>query len=234
MKFQCLQDKKLFLIELDRLDLLDSVTETWEPSKELLEKYDDKRGNIVPKFRDFRKSQTTKQAWRHNRYNYMKGIKKFHRSTQGKRMHRTIGDFLATHEQYKGANIFKMEVLEGLKAISSFKTHCYIELQHYLPMEEYIEVSEMAESLVLLESRINDNFIKGALNIDKDDLELLYRLADEDELVSAFARKYEKPITEVKSYWNSCKNSLIESQKTESYDYFYTEVVEKVENKFAK
>lgn len=46
--------------------------------------------------KDARKSLSTKRAWGRHLHSFLSGIKKFHSSLEGKRMHRKLGRFLAT------------------------------------------------------------------------------------------------------------------------------------------
>jgi hypothetical protein len=230
MKFATLEDKKLFLIEIEKVSLIEKVDEAWEPTPDLLEMYVKKRNDLIPKYRDFRRSQSAKEAWRHNRYNFMKGIKRFHKSTKGKRMHRAIGDFLATRESYVQYSPFHPGIFEALKAINSLKTHAYIELEHFMPMEDYIEFTELVENIIPMIGRADDTLIKASIGLNKDDVELLYRLTEEKELILAYSRKLNKPVEDVQNSWNQIKEKLLQT-KVEEYEYLYTELVEKLESK---
>jgi len=57
-----------------------------------------KRRDIELGLTDFERSRRQKQNWWKNRWKYMKGIHRFHRSTAGKAFHRSLGRFLATRE----------------------------------------------------------------------------------------------------------------------------------------
>ncbi len=47
---------------------------------------------------DFERSQMQKRRWQTDRWKYMKGIHRFHRSTAGKQFHRNLGNFLASRD----------------------------------------------------------------------------------------------------------------------------------------
>lgn len=233
MKFQTIEDKKLFLIEIGKVSLLETIDDTWEPTEELMEMYVQKRKELVPKLRDFRRSQAAKGSWRSNRYKFMKGIRRFHSSTKGKRMHRALGDFLATRESFIDATPFHPGIFEALKAISSLKTHAFIELEYYQPVDEYIEFTEMVEQLIPLVARVDESFIKGQASLQKDDLEFLYRMVEEKELLLAYSRKLNQPYEELQPYWENCKLKLEESGTTEDHETFYSDLVKKLEDKFS-
>ena len=61
-----------------------------------------KRRGLVSRLKDMQKSGKTKAQWRTGRWKIMRGIKRFHRSTEGKRFHRQLGRFLATRDTDKG------------------------------------------------------------------------------------------------------------------------------------
>ena len=228
MKFHNNEDKKLFLIEIEKFKLVESVSDSWEPTPDLIELYIQKRKDIIPKMRDFRRSQSAKKAWRHNKYNYMTGIRKFQRSTKAKRLHRTIGDFLATRESLKDKSSFHPYIFETLKALSSVKTHMYIEGEFYHPVNEYLELTDFLEELILMVSRVEKEFLESSFNISTDDLELMYRIVDPKDLQIAFAEANKVDVSVIKEHWN---NFTKQSKDGESDNFFYTELVMYIESK---
>ena len=232
MKFQNNEDKKMFLVELGKVALLESVNDSWEPSPELLELYISKRKELIPGLRNFRRSQASKGAWRSNRYNFVKGIRRFHKSTKGKRMHRALGDFLATREAFlEKEHHFDHGIYEVLKSISSLKTHAFIELEYYQPVDEYLEFTELLEELIPMIARVDSSFLKGTLQIGEEDLELLHRMVDIDSLIESYANHYQKSIDETKAAWTKCVSELAKEGKDEQYNSFYMSLVEKLDSK---
>jgi len=57
-----------------------------------------KKRDIELGLTDFERSRRQRENWWRNRWKYMKGIRRFHRSTAGKAFHRSLGRFLATRE----------------------------------------------------------------------------------------------------------------------------------------
>jgi hypothetical protein len=167
MKFSSLLEKQLFLVEINRFDLLSIINEDYVPEQELIDEFIKRRSGIISPIRDFRKSQAQKKNWREKRPEYMKAIKKFHKSTEGKKMHRNLGRFLATrltrdkdvNEKIQDLSIQLLNISEILKTISSYKTHLYIELEYYKsPMEQLILEELIFETTDIL-SNINETLL---------------------------------------------------------------------------
>ena len=87
-------ERARFCIEMGLFDLIDAPT-TPIPD-DVLDLFYEERYKTVTMIKDFRKRQRTKKGWRTSRFGYMKGIKKFHRSIAGKKMHRRVGRQLST------------------------------------------------------------------------------------------------------------------------------------------
>mgnify|MGYP001772659543 CR=1 FL=1 len=106
---------------------------------------------------DKERSRLQKQNWRRYRWKYLKGIRRFHKSTAGKRFHKQLGRWLATRpfdkivyqwEQERKALDREREV-ERLKDILTLRefliagtsaiTHALIEKRYVGLLEEEIE-----------------------------------------------------------------------------------------------
>lgn len=178
MKFINTDDKKLFLIEIEKVNLLDSVNEQWEPSAELMELFHDRREKLVPSFKDFRRSQSSKKAWRQNRYSMLKGVRQFHKSTAGKRMHRTLGDYLATHITKNDYSLTGEAKYEALKSLSSLRTHLYIEAPYYRPIDEQIEFDNFLDEVLYASLREENRIFENKKESDEKDIDILCRAVE--------------------------------------------------------
>jgi len=182
MKFHTLEDKKMFLIECGRSDLLDKINESYEPSQELQELFLKKRRKKIPTLKNFKKSQATSQQWRKKRFKMMRGIKDFHKSTSGKRFHRALGRFIATRDfrskRFTRENYNLGEVCEVLKALSSAKTQSYITLEYYKPADKQADFELFIEEIVPIIEQIEKSLVVGK-EISEEELDLLVRITDE-------------------------------------------------------
>lgn len=160
MKFRDVEDVKLFLIEVGRTDLLESIDDEYKPSADLFELLYDKRKPLQG-LRDHKRSRAAKQSWRHHRYNYMSGIKRFHKSTKGKRFHRELGNFLTRTLFTNRKSIFAESMAECVASIASLRTHVYIEKQYYMPLYESIEYSMFSDDLLAGTLRLEES-VMGA------------------------------------------------------------------------
>lgn len=188
MKFKSTDDKKMFLLEMERIDLLSKVAVEWEPERALIELFIQKRGELTKSVKDFRKSQNAKAQWRKHRHKIMRGIKNFHKSTKGKQFHRSLGRFIATRftgdsplDYYKdkeapSESLSVFESLETLKAISSLRTHVYIESEYFMPFSEYVEFLELSDEVLESSFAIERKLLRYDPKIDEADVDILGRV----------------------------------------------------------
>jgi len=219
VKFQRLEDKKLFLLELGRTDLLESVTDDWQPDDELVELFLKRRKKLIQRLKDFRRSQIQKANWRRYRWKYLKGIRRFHRSTKGKRFHRALGRFLATRIFRPSESLTTFEAAEALKALNSAKTHAYIELEYYMPLEDELDYIFFIEELVPMIDRAEKHLIsktslltEDKVELSDEDFEFLLRLVEPNALMKALAEQLGKEVEEVQRLWNKAKEIVEKEQ----------------------
>jgi hypothetical protein len=190
------------------------------------EKFVHRHKGLVSQLKDFRKSQNQKQQWHKNRWQMLRGMKRFHKSTQGKKFHRMLGRFLASRYlrdksmiRDKADNNYREYYDLGL-ALSSLHTHAILETQYYIPsITESVEYEEfidyLTEQLGQIYSSLNDDSF-----IFENYEELLLRLTEGVALIKAFAEKTGKPEAEVEKAWNDAK-SAAKRQKDEDDDGFW-------------
>lgn len=183
LKFKNPDDRIRLLVEINRLDLLDSDS----IPEEVLDEFIKKRKLQVNSIKDFSRKQDAKAAWRKNRWGYLKGIKKFHRSIEGKRHHRALGRFLATRLfEPSRSESTPLNTNEALKAVASLKTRFYIESGYYRSLTEDVDFQELKDYCLPVLMRVEQKMAEDQVkNLTQDELELLCRLEDPDELTAA-------------------------------------------------
>lgn len=246
MKFLNRLDLELFLSEVDRLDLLGQVDENYQPPDELLELFIKRRKPLTGAIKSFRRSQNTKEQWRKNRWKFMQGIKRFHSSTQGKRFHRNLGRFLSSRyfnptlrsivsqdreqddkeSRHVKEELSVYDLAEIIKALLSCKTHALIELEYFLPLEEEVSYWELLDVLLPGIDKIEKSLWLGH-RLNEDDLELIFRLTNEKELVKSFAEACKVDVKFMEDVWNEFKNNNEERMG----ENLYVDWVEFVYNK---
>jgi len=116
---------------------------------------------------DFERSQRQKQNWRKHRWKYLKGIRSFHSSTEGKRFHRNLGRYLSTRDsdsllklyqaekEKERGNNYRLDVrkvsenLEFLITALSAGVHGLIEKRYYnVSIDEAVEYDLFLEELL--------------------------------------------------------------------------------------
>lgn len=185
IKFRSETDKLAFLVESGRLDLEKEPVDTWP--EDLAEIFFKKQRERATNLIDFRRSQITKRQWRQNRWKMMTGIHKFHRSVKGKKFHRSLGRFIATRiiEPQRVNSLVSLRA-ESLKAISSLRTHLYIESEFYMPFEESANFLIFFEYAVPVLAGIEQKVFQNEVeDVTEEEVELLLRLVEKKEVRKA-------------------------------------------------
>lgn len=189
--FRHSSDAQMFVMEIGRTDLFDQVSEEFEPSEEMLEIFLHKRRKVMGQMKDFSRSQASKANWKMHRPVIMTGIKQFHKSTNGKRFHRALGQFNATHlfaREGHNEGLSLYELGQAAKGISSCISNIYIGCEFYKPLSEEIDYWEFTEGVVpVLASvlaRIREEKI-GEITGEEGDL--LIRMTDSASIITAIS-----------------------------------------------
>lgn len=187
MKLRDISDKNILSHELGRSLSDDEIKSAIAESYEI-------REPIVEKLKSFGKSQRTKEAWKRNKWGYLKGIKKWHRSVKGKEFHRKLARHLAVSLIPKGKNNIRnkkrIRVRENLdeilKSISSIRTHMYVDLAYYKSILEEIDYSDILEEVISSLNDIELKLIREDYSLTMDEMETLLRLIDPDIIAEEF------------------------------------------------
>lgn len=232
IKFSSDIDAKMFYKEVESLSGIEHINKDYKPSEEILERFLRKRKGLIGKIRNFRKSQNQKKSWRSNRKSFMKGIKKFHKSTQGKRFHRALGRYNATREnlQLKSENndLNLVEVLDILKGLSSLKTHILIEGSYFRTVEEESEFLDFFEEVIPFIDRLSKNIIEGDLNITKEDQETLLTLIEDKEILNSLSENNDISLEEVTKIFEENKD-LVDKEDVFYFSKLYELINESLE-----
>lgn len=163
IKFKSEEDKQLFLLE-NRLNSLDKLDE--DTFHTILRR----RGKLLHILKDRKRSQVQKANWRKYKWKYLSAIRRWHRSVKGKRFHRLLGKFLAM--RYFRDKITARESKLLAKALSSLRTHYYVEFEYYAPLEEELSLHLLVEELFPLLMEIESKLVNGQ-DLDEDEWDLL-------------------------------------------------------------
>lgn len=130
IRFGSMTDRLLFEMEVGQDQLIQSETDdsVWEFADD--DKLQD-RARKLDRVKDLQRSKITKKQWRTQRNGLMKGIKRFTRSTRGKRFHRKLARWLAMKECAD-----RVLIVETLVAINSLKTHLSVDLKYSSSIDE--------------------------------------------------------------------------------------------------
>lgn len=156
---------------------------------------------LIKKSKDRKKQRNMKNQWRRNKNSLLKGLKKWHNSTQGKRFHRALGRFNSLRtEKLSEAGAYQYyyyqdefdernpliplsidEVNDALLGLSSIETHLFLELQYYEPdseaQQEFLDIIEyFIEDSRYLKEKLLDVFYTGT--IQKEDYQMLIDIFD--------------------------------------------------------
>jgi len=204
MKFKTVLDLKLFFAEIGRIDLLEATDDAinikeYILADDLAEDYV-RRRQRVSKYKDFKKSSQQKSNWRKNRAKIMKGIKKFHKSTDGKRLHRNMGRFLATRDMRHD------DYVEALKAVSSMKTHAYIEYGYYMQLDDALAFDDFMENAIPKLTSLEGRLFNRSDDITDEEIDICVRIVESAQIIKSFAEKSGKTELEVEKLWDKAKD----------------------------
>lgn len=170
MKFKKAQDKEVFLRELKNYEYPTylSIDEEVEKTFDAQNFITTKRKDFANRLKSFRRSQAQKSNWRSGRYKYLKGIREFSKSVEGKQFHRKLSRYLVGRGILKGQrqekttlNTTNNEQLEltrynlsdFLVALSSLRTHLLIETRYYQSLSDEVDYFVLLETLI---TKLND------------------------------------------------------------------------------
>jgi len=123
--------------------------------------------------KDRKKSRDAKNNWRRNKHKIKKGMKKWAKSTSGKRFHRSLGRFNALREKVE--HVDNMVVLDqdmvtlALLSLSTIETHLLLELKYYEPdftqlSDYYNIVDNFFEDSKVIRSELIDSYASGKIS----------------------------------------------------------------------
>ena len=201
-----------------------------------------KRLTLATVTKDQKKSRGMKNMWRRNKHQMMKGIKKWHKSTAGKRFHRALGRFNALRESVTyyvdgvtpGSNHVALtmeQVNDALLSLSSIETHLYLELQYY-----EADPQAMIEFLDIIDNFVMDtSYLKVELlisyktgEIETEDYQLLSDIVQffQDPKMYVYAKRDllgKSNDTQSENFLAQCKLAE-EIDKSLSSDAIYKEI----------
>lgn len=217
----------MFLFEIDRGDLVESVDIRFSPTAEMMELFI-KRRQSLPGLKAFRKKQNTKQQWRANKYEMLRSIRRFHSSIQGKRFHRNLGRFLSNRifrEPLINASMFQTEsyndVKDLLKSLSSLETQLYIHMDNYRPVSDEINFDIFKDSVVPITIQVRESAHKMEFDLEESKLDILLYAIPQDVLMDYVWRKgFKSPYPK-----GTLEKLDKELQKDSNKDKTYLEVI---------
>lgn len=223
LKIRNAGDRLDLLLEVSRTDLLEVSGDLPDEIFELIIR---KRKPLVTKMKSFRKSQITKKQWRTGKWKMLKGIHKFHRSIQGKRLHRTMGRFLAT-KIFRPKSTTALDLMRGesLKSVSSIRTHLYIEAGYYMPLAEEVDYSTLLEYALPLLNDLEANLFEESYDAISDEvLEFLLRCVERGEVLKAAREILGKDVRASYEALRTARLALVTEDLDESSDASFFEL----------
>lgn len=209
MKFLNESDKELFEYQV-------------KASGDSEDKFIHKRHSLIGSLKDFRKGEKSKSGWRHNRWRHLIGIKRFHRSTAGKKFHRKLGNFLAgrtfTTKSTSQTESY-LEVHDLKISLSSLLTHALIEREYFMEVSEAANYELFLEELEQEVGRILNEGYKD------EDFDFLIRLTETAEMVKSLADKSGKSVEDVEAHWEKAKELAKKEGKQEDEEGYWAYVV---------
>jgi hypothetical protein len=144
-----------------------------------------KRKKLLVGLKNFRRSQIQKANWRAQRYKYLKGIREFTRSVEGKQFHRRLSRYLVSRGILKGPrnasesfSLGRFEAPDFLVSLSSLRTHLFIESRYYQTPSDEVDYFILLEIFVKKLNDMESRIIESMTNYTEfvptqDDLDFL-------------------------------------------------------------
>lgn len=233
MRFHSKEDKFLFLNELGRTDDVYSFNESATITEEEEKEFIKKRGTLIKGVRDRDKSSAQKTNWRQNKHKIMKGIKKYHKSSAGKRFHRNMSRFMMTRiTRDKTPNSSIYEMGSYLSTLNSLKQTFSVELEFYHPLFEQMEIETILVDYALpiftsLERKIIEN-----AQIDDDELTFLLDFNESDTFLDEFSKRVNIEFAKVKSVFENITKELYNIGMKEDHADFQLRRLEDLKKAF--
>ena len=234
MKFLTKLDAKLFLSEIQSFDKLNVADENYNPTSEEIGLFLKARTPLIKKIKNHRKSSAQKANWRNNRQSMMKGIKAFHKSTDGKRFHKRLGKFLATRifRKAEDADGFKLLIAKQgvLKGINAARQHLLVELEYFHPMQEQIEIEEFLVDYAFPYFRAIESKIITSEELELDEIAFLFDITDKGVIIQKLSEMVGQKFAQIEKLWNSIHNEISTSGVTIENDSYYAQFFTKFKN----
>lgn len=238
MRFKTDEDAALFLVlEVKNFQAAKTATKDYVPTKEEMDSFIKRRTSLVDKLKDHRKGQDQKSNWRKNRYKMMKGIKAFHRSTKGKKMHKKLGNFLANrimrNEDNKAFALLQRKALH-LEGVNTARQHMLVELKYYHEFEEQVEIEEVIVDYSIPMLTKIENAIVHDLPLSDDQLTFLFDITETGAILQYISLIARKKFAVVENLWNDISKDLIAKGIAENSEDYYVEMVNALKPKLIK
>lgn len=202
---------KLFLIENGLVRDINKDRNSYTIDESNLEEFFIKKQRFISNYKDFRKSQDTESQWRGMRYKMMKAIKRFHRSTEGKRLHRRMARFLSTREPMKGPISLGMQeaselindidsLVEGLTSFLNNYYHHTDELKELVILSE--DVHEISETII---SRL----VIGEYTVNEDEVDFFKTIINKESLFEVLKEDLSLEQTKIDELWENASHAFL-------------------------
>jgi hypothetical protein len=233
MKFLTELDVNTFLAEVKSFNKIGKVDLNYVPTNEEIGTFIKTRSGLVRKLKDSKKSSTQKKNWRGNRYKMMKGIKAFHKSTEGKRFHKRLGRFLATRLfRSKSTNedayqdlLIKQTYLKGLNAA---KQHLFVELEYFHLLEEQADLELfITDHAIPMFISIEESILYDE-ELNEDQITFLFDILNEEVVISNISSRIGVEFAQIKKLWNSIVTDLNKKDVVYESENFYSTLTEKL------
>lgn len=243
MKFLTSLDVNTFLAEVKAFNKIGTVDESYEPTNEELGLFIKSRAPLMGRLKNSKQSSAQKANWRQNRTTMMKGIKAFHKSTEGKRFHRRLGRFLSTRllrpklatanksESAYNALLVKQAYLKGL---NSAKQHLFVELEYFHQLEEQVDLELFITDHAIPMFRSLELKVLNDKETTIDEMGFLIDIVSPNAIFAELSEKSGKTFAEIKEMWNAIVCDLRKEKITNLSENYYDSIIEALKKNLEK
>lgn len=155
------------------------------PTGDIQESFLRATGDYIRQIKGYRRGMITKHNWKKYRYEFRSGMRKFHRSLEGRSVHRELANGLRQALGKVGKDFsVKFEEFGAyglLGKLSYLKGYLLEETSYYQLEENYVEMAVLSELMVGAVRAFEEAIFKGTL-VEVDQVELLLCLIGEEVL----------------------------------------------------
>jgi hypothetical protein len=229
LKFLDGYEFKLCLIESGLVKDIHEDMETYNLPEQILEGLFIKRQKHVNGLRDHRKASDTESQWRGMKYKMVSAIRRFHKSTEGRRLHRKMSRFLATREPLASMRLSDIKERNDLiseidNLVGGLNEFYYNYYHHSDDLNDLFTLREdvLDKSTDIINKLIFNN------PLDESDVDFFKTLTNTESIIDHLKEFY--PESNIQEEWDRAKINVLRFMSKDNPAFTSSIAIQVVEN----